>query len=171
VSVPVIVTNPGLPAPPPRVRPQRWAIDTRFSGEAYAWRHHLIEAGLDPDALRTGSISLTPVGGSPRPFPLRDADLWLCSNVPALKDRPWRLELDEGIAVREAVRLPNPEVNCPLLGMRALAGSGLVVKIDLAANTLSVWTPGRWYESAGLTLRRALSGFARLPPPWMSIDR
>ncbi len=165
-SVPVIVTDPGLPAPPPRARPQRWAIDTRFSGEAYAWRHHLIEAGLDPDVPRTGATFLTPIGGSPRPFPLRDADLWLCSNIPGLQDRAWRLELDEGIAVHDAVRLPDPEINRPLLGMRALVGSGLTVELDLARNTLSLWTPGPWYQSLTLSVRRVLSGFSRIPPPW-----
>ncbi len=35
VSLPVIVTDPGA-QPHPRARPQRWALDTRFTGEAYA---------------------------------------------------------------------------------------------------------------------------------------
>jgi hypothetical protein len=166
VSLPVVIADPGLPAPPPRVRPQRWAIDTRFSGEAYAWRHHLLEAGIDPNALRTGSISLTPLGGSPQPFPLRDADLWLFSNIPALQGKPWRLELDEGVAVRDVPHLPNPEINCPLIGMRALVGSGLTVKLDLAQNTVSLWTPGSRRQSVLLAVRRVLSGFAALPPAW-----
>jgi hypothetical protein len=160
-----LVADPGLPAPP-RVRIQRWAIDTRFSGEAYAWRHHLLEAGLDPDDLRTGSISLTPLGGSPQSFPLRDADLWLCSNLPTLKNRPWRLELDEGLAVRDVGQLPNPEVNCPLIGMRALVDSGLTIRIDLAHNTFSMWTPGPWHRRVSLTVHRALSGFSTLSSPW-----
>ena len=49
VSLPLLVTNPGK-SPRLRARPQRWALDTRFTGEAFAWRHHLVEAGLDPRA-------------------------------------------------------------------------------------------------------------------------
>src|SRR5262249_31670230 len=65
VSLPLIVTNPDT-RPRARARPQRWALDTRFTDEAFAWRHHLIEAGLDPDGLRSGFTYLTPLGSAPR---------------------------------------------------------------------------------------------------------
>jgi hypothetical protein len=74
VSVPLVVTNPGR-HPRAGARTQRWALDTRFTGEAYAWRHHLVEAGLDPDDLRLGSTYLTPLGSPAQEFPLRRADL------------------------------------------------------------------------------------------------
>ncbi len=165
-SVPIIISDPGRAAPPPHARAQRWAIDTRFTGEAYAWRHHLQEAGIDPDALRLGYTSLTPLGATPQPFPLRDADLWLCSNIPALRNAPWRLELDEGVALRDVRHLPNPESNCPLLGMRALRRAGLTVKIDFARATVSIWTPGPWYESLTHGFRRFLTGGRTVPVPW-----
>jgi hypothetical protein len=168
VSLPIVVSDPGRLAPPLRVRPQRWVIDTRFSGEAFAWRQHLQELGLDPDALRVGTVHLTPLGGTPQPFPMRDADLWLFSNIPALRDKPWRLQLHEGLALRDVPELPSPEINCPMLGMRGLVQRGLTVKLDLIGNTVSVWTPGPWHRTLTLPVRRALSGFSRLPPPWSS---
>ena len=166
VCVPVLPTDPGLAAPPPRARPQRWAIDTRFTGEAFAWRHHLLEAGLDPDARRRGVTHLTPLGGTAQPFPLRDADLWLFSNIPALQTTPWRLELDRGVAVRDVPHLPDPDSNCPLLGIRLLLQSGLRVRLDFARATVSVWVPGPFLRQVTVTLRRCLSGFRTLPPPW-----
>src|SRR5262249_2118086 len=135
VSLPLIVSNPG-PRPSPRARPQRWALDTRFTGEAYAWRHHLREAGLDPRPLRSGSAFLAPVGGPPLEFPVRSADLWLVSNIPSLRGIPYRIRLNRGVAFRNVPSLPNPESNCPLLGMRALERSGLHVGIDFGTQTV-----------------------------------
>src|SRR5262249_45220075 len=48
VCFPLLVTDPHT-TPQPRARPRRWGLDTRFTGEAYAWRHHPVEAGLNPD--------------------------------------------------------------------------------------------------------------------------
>src|SRR5437868_6429560 len=79
--LPLFVTDPGS-EPRPRARLQRWAVDTRFTGEAYAWRHHLVAAGLNPDVMRNGSTYLVPVQGGPQEFPLRSATLWLASNIP-----------------------------------------------------------------------------------------
>jgi hypothetical protein len=165
VSLPVIVTDLGAP-PHPRARPQRWAVDTRFTGEAYAWRQHLLEAGLNPDTERNGYASLTPLGGAPQSFPLRKAGLWLVSNLPAWRGRPYRLELVSGIAFRDQRALPNPESNCPLLGMRALASAGLKVTIDFANRSVSVWVPGSWHQKATLLVRRMASGLATEPIGW-----
>lgn len=165
VCFPMLITEPHQ-IPHPRARPQRWALDTRFTGEAYAWRQHLIEAGLNPDALRYGSTYLVPLGGTPQEFPLRRADLWLVSNLPALRSTPHRIGLKHGIAFRDVQALPNPESNCPLFGMRALESAGLKVVIDGAANTVSVWVPGSWHQKAWLFLRRAASGFSTVSQPW-----
>jgi hypothetical protein len=62
--------------------------------------------------------------------------------------------------------LPDPESNCPLLGMRALELSGLKVLIDLPGQTVSVWVPGPWYRRAWLFMRRIGSGFATIPEDW-----
>lgn len=163
----MIITNRRA-QPRRNARPQRWALDTRFTGEAYAWRHHLMEAGLNPDVLRTGSASLTPLGGTPQEFPLRSAALWLVSNIPALRDTPYLIELDNGIAFRNVHSLPNPESNCPLLGMQALEASGLKILIDFAGETVSVWVPAPWHRNAWLSMRRLASGFSLVPDPWGS---
>jgi hypothetical protein len=163
--LPLVVTDPDSP-PRTRARAQRWAVDSRFTGEAYAWRHHLVAAGLDPDMLRHGSAYLTPVQGRPQELPLRRATLWLLSNLPALRDRPYRIELGRGIAFRDVGFLPNPESNCPLLGMRALEMAGLKVMMDFDSRAVSVWVPGSPYRSGWLTARRVASGFARVPVAW-----
>jgi hypothetical protein len=167
VSVPLIVTNRRA-VPRRGARPQRWAVDTRFTGEAYAWRHHLREAGLDPDVQDGGSILLTPLGGVPQEFPVRRADLWLVSNIPALRDTPYRIKLASGIAFRNVPSLPNPEGNCPLLGMRALERAGLKVLMDFAGGTVSVWVPAAWHRAAWLGVRRLVSGWAATPAPYGS---
>ncbi len=166
VCVPVLLTDPGHPPPPPRVRPQRWAIDTRFTGEAFAWRQHLLEAGLDPDANRLGHTRLMPLGNTPQPFPLRRADLWLVSNIPALQATPWRVGVSEGIAVHDAPHIANPDVNSPLLGMRVLLRAGLHVHLDFARATVSVWVPAPWPRRLAVTTRRCLTGFRTLPVRW-----
>jgi hypothetical protein len=74
--------------------------------------------------------------------------------------------LIDGVAFRDVPSLPNPESNCPLLGMRALARSGLRFVIDFCRQTVSVWVPGPWYRRAWLFLRRSVSRFATLPPAW-----
>ncbi len=125
-----------------------------------------MEAGLNPDVHRNGSIFLTPLGGRPQEFPLRSADLWLVSNIPTLRDFPYRIELDDGIAFRNVQSLPNPESNCPLLGMHALESSGLKILTDFASETVSVWVPASWYQGAWLLMHRLPSGFSRLPEPW-----
>lgn len=165
VSFPVIVTDWGASSHP-RARPQRWALDTRFTGEAYAWRQHLREAGLNPDTRRNGYVSLTPLGGAPQSFPLRVAALWLVSNLPAWRGWPYRLELAKGIAFRDVGVLPNPDGNSPLLGMRALESAGLKVLIDFAGRTVSVWVPGSWHQQAWLLMRRMASGLATEPVGW-----
>jgi hypothetical protein len=165
VCLPVLVTDLGS-GPRLRARPQRWALDTRFTGEAYAWRHHLIGAGLDPDVRRKGSTYLAPLGGASQEFPLCAASLWLVSNIPSLRTDPYRIILRNGIAFRNVHSLPNPETNCPLLGMRAIEEAGLRVLIDCAGGTVSVWVPGPWRRKAWLFVRRVASGFATEPVLW-----
>src|SRR5262249_44857757 len=158
-------SDPGRP-PHPRIRYQRWALDTRFTGEAYAWRHHLVEAGLDPNRFHNGSTNLVPLGGSPQGFPVRNADLWLVSNLAPFQSTPLRIDLNRRLAFRERSSLPDPESNCPLLGMRALERAGLKVLIDFRRGTVSVWTPESWFRQTWFWFRRMPSGFRPLTLPW-----
>ncbi len=66
------------------------------------------------------------VFGAVQTFPVRQADLWLFSNVRALRGRPFCLELARGgVAYRNVRFLSDPEKNCPLIGMRAFKASSL----------------------------------------------
>src|SRR3954451_12775079 len=85
VVLPVILTDPTLPTPPPVTGVQEWVVDTGNRGEAFAWRHHLAQAGLDPDRRRLPQpLTIRTVSGRLN-VPVRDTDLWLVSNVPALR--------------------------------------------------------------------------------------
>lgn len=47
VVMPVMVAEPTLTAAPPVAQVQEWILDTGNRGEAFAWRHHIIQAGLE----------------------------------------------------------------------------------------------------------------------------
>jgi hypothetical protein len=165
VSLPLHISEKGR-RPPPGRRPQRWAVDTRFTAEAFAWRSHLLEAGLNPSEDLNGTQSLAPLGSPPQLFPLRNADLWLVSNIPHLQQTPWPLPVLQGIAFPEQRSVPDPDVNCPLLGMRALHAAGLRLAIDFRRETVSVWTPGSPLHAFGRFVRRLPAAFAVAPPAW-----
>jgi hypothetical protein len=88
----VFVTESGLPAPPPNAVAQQWVLDTGNTGDALAWRHHLLAAGLNPDAIQVGSVRIRSIVGAKPVVPIRSADLWLNSNIPALAATPFKLE-------------------------------------------------------------------------------
>lgn len=138
VRVPVLLTESGLIAPPASETPQDWVFDTGNTGDAFAWRHHLVAAGLDPNVGRAGSRAISSTLGVPKQLvPVRSADLWLVSNVPALASTPFKLELDPGIAFRDVPALPDPQLQRPLLGMRAVRRARLRIEMDFATDTVS----------------------------------
>lgn len=141
VVLPVVLAEPTLTVPPPVAGVQEWVLDTGNRGEAFAWRHHLTQAGLDPDANRMPQpMTIRTVSGQVV-VPVRDADLWLVSNVPALRATPYRISLHRGLPFHDAATLPDPHFQRPLVGIRAMRSAGLRVEIDFAADTISVWTP------------------------------
>src|SRR5688572_22734485 len=75
VSLPVLVTDPeqefSLPAGWP---PQRWILDTGYTGEAFAWRSHLLEAGLDPSVGLVGRARTRTAFGTEARLAVREAD-------------------------------------------------------------------------------------------------
>jgi hypothetical protein len=73
--------------------------------------------------------------------PIRTADLWLVSNIPALASAPYCLRLYRGIPFRDVPSTPDPHLNRPLIGIRTLRRAGLRVEMDFAQDTISVWTP------------------------------
>lgn len=142
VRLPVMVTDIALPTPPANAQPQSWTLDTGNTGHAFAWRRHLIDAGLDPDVGRSGRIGVTStVSGTKQFVPVRESDLWLVSNIPALAAYPFRIELFPGIPFRDLQTLPDPQLQRPLIGMRALRRAGLLIELDFGSDTVSIWTP------------------------------
>ena len=73
--------------------------------------------------------------------PIRQADLWLVSNLPILAGAMWRMQLFPGIPFHNISALPDPHFHQPLIGLYALRMAGLRVEIDFAADVVSVWTP------------------------------
>jgi hypothetical protein len=142
VVLPVLVTEINLPAPPANVRPQDWVVDTGNRGEAFAWRKHLLDSGIDPDVSHArGSMTVTSVFGAKERLPVRRIHLWLVSNLPAFHGQPWRLELDPGLPFRDVATLPDPNFHRPLIGLRALRRAGLLVEVNCRQDTVSIWTP------------------------------
>jgi hypothetical protein len=132
-----------LTAPFPGGPVQEWVLDTGNTGEGFAWRHHLVQAGLDPDVRRLpGHIRIT---GSaiqqPTRVSLREADLWLASNLPAFQSKQFRIRMERGLPFLDLPIRPDPLFNRPLIGMRSLRRADLRVEIDFAADVVSVWTP------------------------------
>jgi hypothetical protein len=165
VALPVLLTDVNVQHPPPDTPPQRWVMDTAFTGDAFAWRSHLLDADLDPNRKQAGmSRTRSPLGSTQ--LPVRAAALWLVSNTPALRGKPFRLVLDPGITFRNVPQRPDRDADSPLIGLRALMRAGLRVQIDFARATVSLWTPGLWYQGIWLLLRRTLSGYATVPMPW-----
>lgn len=141
VVLPVILTEPTLLRQPTVAGVQEWMLDTGNRGEAFAWRHHLIHAGIDPDQSRMPqSMTIRTVSGR-LTVPVRDADLWLVSNIPALQSMPCRITLHRGLPFHDVPTLPDPQFQRPLLGIRALRSAKLRVEIDFSSDTVSVWTP------------------------------
>jgi hypothetical protein len=116
-------------------------LDTGFTGEAFAWRHHLEAAGLDPDQERGIPLSLrwSATGGRVQ-VPTREADLWLVGNRPGVGT--FYLPLDGGVAfVDRRMAAPDPELHRALIGLRTLRRARLTVEIDFASDTVSIRTP------------------------------
>jgi hypothetical protein len=109
--------------------------------EAFAWRHHLVLANIDPDQGRLPQpMAIQTVAGKAI-VPVRDVDLWLLSNLPGTPPAPHRLVLHRGLPFHDSPGIPDPYFQRPLLGIRALRSAGLKIEIDFAHDTITVWTP------------------------------
>src|SRR5262245_12625859 len=136
-----MIAEPTLTAPPPVALVQEWALDTANRGEAFAWRHHLVQAGLNPDQGRLPQpMTIRTVAGRVN-VPVRDADLWLVSNLTVSPPPPYRIVLHRGLPFQDVPTVPDPNFQRPLVGIRALRAARLRVEIDFAQDTVSVWVP------------------------------
>jgi hypothetical protein len=141
VVSPVLVSEPSALTPPTISALQHWVLDTGNRGEAFAWRHHLLHAGLDPDQGRLPKSVLIRTVTGKATVPVRDADRWLVSNLTRPLPQPYRIVLHRGLPFHDSAKIPDPHFQRPLIGIRALRGAGLRVDIDFAQDTVSVWIP------------------------------
>jgi hypothetical protein len=139
--LPIVLTEPTLLNPPSVTSATDWVLDTGNRGEAFAWRYHLIQAGLDPDQGRLPLPLIVRTVAGQTTVPVRYAHLWLASNIPALRSTPYRMVLHRGLPFHDVPSRPDPQFQRPLIGMRALRSAGLKVEIDFANDTVSAWTP------------------------------
>ena len=141
IVVPIMLAEAHFLAPPAHTRSEDWVLDTGTRGDAFAWRHHLIQAGLDPSLLRSSHpVGIRTVAGIIH-VPTRDAALWLVSNLPGQALPPYHIDLPRGLPFMDTPALPDPYYQRPLVGIRALRRAGLRIEIDFAHDTISVWTP------------------------------
>jgi hypothetical protein len=141
IVLPVVLAEPMLLSPPPGAPVIDWVVDTGNRGEAFAWRHHLIQAGLDPDQGRMPLPMMIRTVAGRLTVPVRDTDLWLVSNLQAVRPAYFRMVLRRGLPFLDVPTRPDPEFQRPLIGVRALRAAGLRLEIDFASDTISVWTP------------------------------
>jgi hypothetical protein len=162
-----------LAAPAADAVPRFWKFDSGCALDANGWRFHITTAGLDPaagDRLDQQAIRIRVANDATESLPIRFGTVWLVSNIPALRHRPFPVELSPGLPFFD--RAPRRTTNLyPLLGMGAFRRARLKVKIDFDAGTLSVWVPGLWYRGLTQFLRRLPGGMATVPPeqlcaPW-----
>src|SRR5262245_53402569 len=143
VVLSVFVTDRGLPAPAAGAVVQEWLLDTGSRGEGFAWRHHLVAAGLDPDVHQdpTRVAVTTAATGTKVTHPVRRANFWLVSNLPALQNSPLRMAIEPGIPFRDVPTLPDPNLHRLRSGLRVLRRAQLRIELDCAHDTVSIWTP------------------------------
>jgi hypothetical protein len=141
VVLPLIATEPSLTVAPVVALVQDWVLDTGNRGEAFAWRYHLVQTGLDPDQGRLPQpMTIQTVAGKVN-VPVRDVDLWLVSNLPGPPLEPYRIVLRRGLPFHDTPNIPDPYFQRPLVGVRALRTAKLRIEIDFNQDTVSVWTP------------------------------
>ncbi len=145
VKLPVIVTPPDLPSPPADAPVQLWTLDIGFSGSAFCYEQHLVDAGLPRDKWQiAGTVTHRSVlSKEKRQGVLCQADLWLLcgSRREAQKSRFYRLEVGPGIGVNCEQRTLDPEYDRPLIGMGLLMNARLKIDLDFEARSVSIWTP------------------------------
>jgi hypothetical protein len=141
IVLPAMMAEPSALVPPPLSSIQYWVLDTGNRGEAFAWRHHLLQSGIDPDRRRLPQPMLIRTVTGKKSVPVRDVDLWLISNLPGQTPQPHRIVLHRGLPFQDSASIPDPQYQRPLIGIRAMRSAGLRVEIDFARDMISVWTP------------------------------
>src|SRR4051812_30949528 len=77
LRVPIIPSSVGE-VPLPNAQPQQWIIDTGCTGEGFAWRQHLDEAGIDFDEAKRHPIKIRGAASETEGQPVTKNVVWLC---------------------------------------------------------------------------------------------
>jgi len=118
-------------------------LDTGHNHSFAITTRHLIEwADLNPDELATRGA----VRDRGQRIELRQANIWVHPNESGKREEfalsgPFRLKAKQGIAVYPEGDFPR----LPILGLRAIAENGLVLKVDGARREATLRTPTRWW--------------------------
>jgi hypothetical protein len=139
IRLPVLISAPGLDAPPAGATIQEWVFDIGFTAQAFAWRWHLENAGIDLELWDVPSNSSVRSSIDNRKEPVRicQVDVWL-PEFPTRNDgRIERLDLE--VMYRDISNRPDPQLNRPLLGLRSFMSVGVKAEIDFLAKTTSMW--------------------------------
>lgn len=130
-------------SPDPRAVPFPVILDTGHTHSFAIQARHLVEwAGIDIEALpRLGYVQDRDVR-----LPLRAANLWVHANERGMRDRladrpPHPVEAKYGIAVYPTGNFPR----LPILGLRAIAENGLVLKVDGPTRKATLRTAYKWW--------------------------
>jgi hypothetical protein len=161
VLIPVIPTEPDYPPPSATTRPFRWRLDTGCTSDGFISRSDLIEAGLNPNRPLLPSRPIRTTSGEVVSTGQRSLDLWLVSNIPALRDTPFRIGTNPGLHVSTATR--QVFSHFPILGMRALRRAGLKILLDYRRATASVWVPATAFQTWTHWAGRVLPHFRPVP--------
>jgi hypothetical protein len=132
----VAITEPTASGPPDPPHLLEFVLDT--GGDcATVTCDHLADSGISLAGPSGGWISVAWSDGRSTLEQTRDVTLWLYSNLPEWKDKPYRIELNGGVIVLTRTK---SEMR-PLFGMNPLLESGLRIELNAQARKVSVWIP------------------------------
>jgi len=87
--LPIILTEAEATSPPDDAPCRPWKFDSGNALDASGWRFHLEQAGLDPAVrLSPETVRVRSANDAEEVLPIREARLWLVSNIPALRGQP-----------------------------------------------------------------------------------
>lgn len=119
-------------------------LDTGYTHTFSIHERHLVDwAGIQPEAL----ISRAAIRDRGQRVLLREANIWLHPNVRGSRERyadgsPHLITANKGIAIYPGNDFPR----LPLLGLRAIAENGLVLKVDGPKRQATLRTPYHWWK-------------------------
>jgi hypothetical protein len=141
----VSLTLARVKSPNPTAIPFPAILDTGHTHSFSIQERHLVEwAGFRPEGLTV----LGTVRERRQRVPVREANIWVHPNVRGVRDEladrpPHLVEARRGIAVYPAGDFPR----LPILGLRAIAENGLILKVNGPRREATLRTRFRWWPT------------------------